>query len=201
MQDFFPAAAFIAAYVIVRISGGTGETAIFTATAAIMIACLLQVLWKLFRREEIEKKLWLICAAIWILGGITLLLHDDLFIKLKPTVLNIAIAAVFLLYGGKSKDGKETENLTKKMLGSALDMPEKNWKKLNLCWVGFFLFEAALNVVMAFMLKSNDAYIAFKFWGLMALSFVFILAQLFFLRKYLRSEITDAAVKEKGGEK
>lgn len=109
-------------------------------------------------------------------------MHNDLFIKFKPTVLNIAIAAVFL---GSQYMGKE--NLTKKMLNSAFEMPDALWAKLNLAWVIFFLFEGALNVFVALNF-SNDVYVSFKFFGLMGLTIVFIIAQFALLRRYLRHD-------------
>lgn len=183
MQDFLPVLAFVGAYVITKWMGYP-EQAMFVATAVIMVAILLQILWMRLSGKIIEKRHWLTLAVVWIFGGMTLIVHDELFIKLKPTVLNIAIAAVFL---GSQFVGKE--NLTKKMLHAAFDMPERLWTRLNIAWVIFFLLEGGLNIVVALQF-SNDVYVSFKFWGLMVLTFVFMAAQFWVLRKYLRKDLS-----------
>ncbi len=181
MQDFVPVIGFLGSYVIARFLG-YNEQAMYIATAALMATTLLQILWMFWQKKPIENKHWLTLGVILVLGGLTLFIHNDLFIKFKPTVLNIGIAALFL---GSQFFGRE--NLTKKMLHTAFDMPDNLWKRLNLAWVVFFLFEAAVNAVMALTL-SNDAYVTFKLFGLMALTIVFMIGQVFFLRQYLRIE-------------
>lgn len=181
MQDFIPVLAFIGAYVGARVLG-YAEQAMYVATAVLMLVSAVQLLWMKWARKPIEKRHWLTVLVIWVLGALTLLVHNDLFIKFKPTVLNVAIAAVFLAsqYMGK-------ENLTKKMLHSAFEMPDVLWKRLNWAWVIFFLFEGALNVFVALNF-SNDVYVSFKFFGLMGLTIVFLIAQFVLLRAYLRHD-------------
>lgn len=181
MQDFIPVLAFIGAYVAARLSGH-GEQAMYVATAALMAVSALQLLWMRLKRKPIEKRHWLTVAVIWVLGGLTLAVHNDLFIKFKPTVLNVAIAAVFL---GSQYVGRE--NLTKKMLHAAFDMPDRLWARLNMAWVLFFLFSGALNVAVA-LTVSNDVYVGFKFFALMGLTIAFIAAQFVVLRAYLRKD-------------
>ncbi|SUO93420.1 inner membrane-spanning protein YciB [Suttonella ornithocola] len=183
MQDFLPVLAFVGAYVITKWMGYP-EQAMFVATAVIMVVTLLQILWMRLSGKIIEKRHWLTLAVVWIFGGITLIVHDELFIKLKPTVLNVAIAAVFL---GSQFVGKE--NLTKKMLHAAFDMPERLWVRLNIAWVIFFLLEGGLNIIVALKF-SNDVYVSFKFWGLMVLTFLFMATQFWVLRKYLRKDLS-----------
>lgn len=181
MQDLIPVLGFVGAYLIARMYGYT-EQAIYIATAVLMVVTVIQIVWMKMTRRAIEKRHWLTLLVVIILGGITLAVHDDLFIKFKPTVLNILIAAVFL---GSQFIGRE--NLTKKMLRGAFAMPEKLWRRLNLAWVVFFLVEGGLNAVVA-LRASNDVYVAFKFWGLMILTFLFLMIQFVMLRRYLRQE-------------
>lgn len=186
MQDFIPVLGFVLAYVVSRWIGYT-EQAIYIATAALMLVSLLQILYFFVAKKPIEKRHWLTVLVIWVLGSITLLLHNDLFIKLKPTILNTIIAFVFL---GSQFIGKD--NLTKKMLHSAFDMPDRLWVRLNIAWVLFFLLEGGLNIFVALRF-SNDVYVSFKFWGLMVLTFVFLAIQFFLLRRYLRKEDNHAS--------
>lgn len=183
VQDFLPVIAFIGVYVIARIMGFAG--AMYLATAAIMITVSAQIIYFLWKKKPIEKKYWATFGVIMVLGSITLILKNDLFIKLKPTVLNVIIAGIFL---GSQFWGKE--NLTQKMLNAAFDMDKNLWQKLNLAWVAFFIFEGIVNAFVAFNF-SNDFYVGFKFWGLLGLTMIFMLGQVFVLRKYLRTDLAD----------
>lgn len=181
MQDFIPVLGFIGAYIIARMTGH-GENAMYIATAVLMAVTMAQIGWMLARKQTVEKRHWLTLAVILVLGAITLLLRNDMFIKFKPTVLNFAIAAVFL---GSQWVGRE--NLTQRMLGKVFDMPPPLWTKLNLAWVLFFVFEGILNAVVA-VVASNDFYIGFKLWGLMGMTFIFMIAQFVLLRRYVRQD-------------
>lgn len=184
MQDFIPVIGFVGAYIAARMMGH-GDIAMYIATAALMLVTVAQIGWMLARQKPVEKRHWLTLAVILVLGSITLLLRNDLFIKFKPTVLNAAIAAVFL---GSQWIGKE--NLTQRMLGKVFDMPQRLWTKLNLAWVVFFAFSGLINAIVA-VRADNDFYIGFKLWGLMGMTFVFMIAQFVVLRRYVRQEHGD----------
>ncbi len=179
MQDLFPVLGFVLAYVLARMCGYTAE-AIYIATAVLMAVTIVQITWMKVTRRTIEKRHWLTLSVVLVLGAITLAVHDDRFIKLKPTVLNTLLAAVFFGSQFIAKD-----NLTKKMFHGVFDMPEQLWRRLNFAWVIFFLGEGALNAIVALRV-SNDVYVAFKFWGLMILTFLFLIIQFILLHKYLR---------------
>lgn len=181
MQDFIPVIGFIGAYLVARMLGH-GDIAMYVATAVLMIVTVLQIAWMLARKQTVEKRHWLTLAVILVLGAVTLVLRNDMFIKFKPTVLNFAIAAVFL---GSQWVGKE--NLTQRMLGKVFDMPPNLWTKLNAAWVLFFAFSGLINAIVA-VRASNDFYIGFKLWGLMGMTFAFMIAQFVVLRRYVRQE-------------
>ncbi|MBV7435471.1 septation protein IspZ [Cardiobacteriaceae bacterium TAE3-ERU3] len=181
MQDFLPVVAFIGAYVAARLMGYT-EGAMYIATVALMVAVVLQIIWLKVRGKPVEKRLWLTALVILVLGSVTLIFHNPLFVQLKPTILNIVIAAVFL---GSQWVGEA--NLTKRMLKGAFDMPARLWMRLNLAWVVFFLIEGAINAWIAFSF-SYDFWVGFKLWGLMGMTFVFLIAQFLILRRYLKSD-------------
>lgn len=184
MQDFIPVLGFVGAYIAARLTGH-GDIAMYVATAVLMLVTTAQIGWMLARKKTVEKRHWLTLAVILILGAITLVLRNDMFIKFKPTVLNFAIAAVFL---GSQWVGKE--NLTQRMLGKVFDMPQALWTKLNAAWVLFFVLEGILNAVVA-VIASNDFYIGFKLWGLMGMTFAFMIVQFIVLRRYVRQESED----------
>lgn len=181
MQDFFPVLVFIGAYVLARVLGYS-EVAMYVATVALMLAVAVQIGWLKWRGRVIERRVWLTALVIWVLGAITLVLHNPLFVKLKPTILNGVIAAVFF---GSQWVGRE--NLTKKMLGGVLTMPDRLWVRLNMAWVVFFIVEGAVNAVVA-LTFSDDFWVGFKVWGLMGMTLVFMLVQFVWLRDYIKRE-------------
>lgn len=183
MHDFVPVLAFIGGYIGARFTPFAAH-AIYVATAVMMVATALQLLWLYLKKQPIERKQWLTAALIMVLGSLTLLLRNDMFIKLKPTIVNFALAALF---AGSVAFGKT--NLTQKMLQSALVLNEAQWQKLNGYWVGFFGLTGALNALVAYTC-SETFWLGFKIWGLMGSTFIFIALHFVFLRPYLQ-EATD----------
>lgn len=184
MHDFLPVLAFIGGYIGARFTP-FAEHAIYVATAVMMLATAAQMLWLYLRKKPIERKQWLTAALILALGSLTLLLRNEMIIKLKPTIVNFALAALF---AGSAYLGKT--NLTQKMLQSALALTKTQWHKLNLYWVGFFVFSGALNAFVAYQF-SETFWLGFKIWGLMGTTFAFIALQFFFLRQYIQQEQAD----------
>jgi intracellular septation protein len=107
-----------------------------------------------------------------VLGGVTLWLHDETFIKLKPTIYYLFVAA--LLAFGLWKD----KPLLKMVLGSAYPgLSEEGWRRLTRNWALFFLFMAALNEAV-WRSSSTDFWVGFKLWGAIPLTFLFAASNL-----------------------
>jgi len=123
--------------------------------------------------------LWVSLVIITVFGGMTLALHDETFIKWKPTVLYWAFAAVLL--GGTLFFKK---NLMRTLLAEQMELPEAAWKTVNWSWIGFFLFMGVANLVVAFNFSTDD-WVNFKLFGGMGLMLVFVLGQGLVLSKYL----------------
>jgi intracellular septation protein len=120
-------------------------------------------------------------ALIAIMGGLTLYLHDETFVKMKPTAVNLLFAAILGI-------GLFTNRLfLKDLLGSALDMPEAAWKNLTVRWVFFFIALAAANEFV-WRTMSESAWVNFKVFGLMGLTLVFALANAPFMARHMRSD-------------
>ena len=169
--DFFPVLLFFAAY---------KRWGIYTATGVMIGASLLQIALFWLKHRRVEKvHLWT-CAIVLVLGGATLALHDPVFIKWKPSIVNWGLAAVFL---GSQFIGERP--LTQRMLGAALDMPAGKWRRLNAAWVVFFALCGIANIVVAYRWSEN-AWVNFKLFGLTALSLAFMFGQLFVLRAHLQ---------------
>jgi intracellular septation protein len=155
---------------------------IFAATAAAIAASLLQAAWSWYRHSKIEKMVLVNLGIIVVFGGATLLLHDETFIKWKPTVLYWAFAAVLAvseIFLGK--------NLIRAMMGAQMTLPDAVWKRVNLSWVIFFALMGIANLYVAFNF-STDAWVNFKLFGGMGLLLAFAVGQAVVLSRHLESE-------------
>jgi intracellular septation protein len=150
---------------------------IFAATAIFMVA----VLAALGLGWHLEKKLspipLITAILVMIFGGLTLYLHNDTFIKMKPTIL-YAIFGVILL-GGLLFN----RLFIKYVFVEAFDLTEKGWRGLTWRWGIFFLILAVLNEAI-WRNTSTATWVAFKVWGIMSLIFLFALAQTPFLLRH-----------------
>jgi intracellular septation protein len=150
---------------------------IFTATAPFMaaVAVSLTVSWWLTRRLAVMPVVTGVVVLVF--GGLTLLLQDDTFIKMKPTIVNGLFAAVLLggLAFGKALLGY--------VFDSAFSLTEEGWRKLTLRWGLFFILLAVLNEVV-WRTQTTDFWVAFKVWGILPLTLAFSAAQLPLLNRH-----------------
>ena len=170
--DFFPIIFFFVAY---KIFG------IYDATAVAMAASLLQVgiFWLKNRRFELIHVLSL--AFIFILGSATLIAHDPMFIKWKPTVIYWVMAAIF----GGSHLSKKT--LLEHMMGKKINLPAKAWKTLNTSWIIFFTTMGGLNLFVVYNFSTN-AWVNFKLFGILGTTILFGILQSLWITKFVKKQ-------------
>jgi intracellular septation protein len=150
---------------------------IFAATGAFMVAVLiaLAVAYTITRRIEVMPIVTAIIVVIF--GGLTVVLHDELFIKLKPTI-------IYLLFGGTLLGGLA---LGKSLLGVVFDqmfhLTDEGWRKLTWRWALFFLALAVLNEIV-WRNASTDFWVSFKLFGVVPLTFLFGALQMPLITKY-----------------
>lgn len=111
------------------------------------------------------------CFFVLVFGGLTLWLDDDLFIKIKPTIVNLLFAAI-LLFGLSTG-----RNLLKIVMGQMLELSEPDWRTLTWRWAGFFVFLAIVNEVV-WRSFSTEFWAGFKLFGIMPLTILFAMSQL-----------------------
>ncbi len=179
--DFLPIVLFFTAYVVTK--------DLFVAVAVLMVVAPLAFAVQWFISRKINKISAASTLLVVILGGATLISGDSVFIFWKPTVLYWAVAIAFLgsqFFGEKpfiqrmmeaaSKDADEPVQLT----------PQK-WAKLNLMWVVFFVCAGGLNIYVAYN-YAEETWVNFKLFGLLGLTFVFIVAQSFWLAQNIKQD-------------
>ncbi len=173
--DFFPILLFFAAYKLYDI---------YVGTAVLMGATLLQMglIYAIDRKLQAMHKITLVLILVF--GTLTLALHDERFIKWKPTVLYAAMALGLALAVWWFK-----KNFLKMLLGSQLSLPEPVWMRLNLVWVLYCIFMAALNGFVAANF-STEAWMNFKLWGYV-FPLLFIVGQGVYVARHLSNDETQ----------
>lgn len=174
--DFFPILLFFGAYKFYDIYVGTG---------VLMAATVLQMIliYVIDRKLQVMQKITL--ALVLVFGTLTLVLHDDRFIKWKPTVLYAAMAIGLALAVWVYK-----KNFLKLVLGSQMELPDAVWRRLNVVWIVYCAFMALINAYVA-AYYSTEAWVNFKLWGY-AFPLVFIVGQGFYISRYLKSDEPQA---------
>jgi len=170
LLDLAPALLFFGAY---------ASLGLYPATAVLIAAlfALVAVYW--FKDHRLHKMHLLTALVAAVFGGLTLYLRDPTFIKLKPTVVYGLIAVILLvsqLFGRKVLLARIPQN--------AIELPEAVWRRVNLAWVLFFTFCAALNLYIAYRF-SERVWVEFNVFGFTALTLLFLLAHAPFLSRYL----------------
>jgi intracellular septation protein len=144
---------------------------IFLATGLFMVATAisLAISWALVRSLPIMPLVS--GVVVFVFGALTLYLQDDIFIKMKPTIVNTLFGGVLLggLLFGKSLLGY--------VFDSAFKLDAEGWRKLTLRWGLFFFFLAVVNEVV-WRNFSTDAWVAFKVWGIMPITIIFTMTQM-----------------------
>ena len=154
---------------------------IFAATAGFMVAVLIALAIAYAKTRRIEVMPLVTAVIVVIFGGLTLILHNDTFIKLKPTI-------IYLLFGGTLVGGLA---FGKSFLGvlfdSVFDLTDEGWRKLTWRWAFFFFALAVLNEIV-WRNFSTDFWVSFKLFGVVPLTFLFGALQYPLLTKYARSD-------------
>ena len=177
------------------------ETVVATilATAVAIVASFIQVAGYWLKSRSVEKMHIFSLVLITVLGGITIAFGDPAFIQWKPTVLNWIFAAAFLISQFVGK-----KSLVHRMMGGQISLPEAIWSRLNLSWVAFFFISGLANIYVAFYYAVEldektrmDTWVNFKLFGLLGLTLIFIIAQAFYLARYMVPEESNEQTEDK----
>ena len=184
LYDLFPLLLFFAAFKFYDI---------YAATAVAIAASFAQVGYFWFRHHRVETMHVVTLAVIAVFGGLTLLLHDDTFIKWKPTLVYWILGALVL---ASQWFGRKT--IVERMMSAQIALPANVWKRLNLSWGIFFAVLGAVNIYVAFYYRLDlDAqtrqaiWVNFKVFGLLGITLLFVVVQAFFMSKHMQDKPGD----------
>jgi intracellular septation protein len=165
---------------------GVDEAPVLLATVVVMVATLLQIGILYLMRRKVDTMLWVTFGLIAVLGGATVWFHDATFIKWKPSVLDWVMALALWL--SQAVWGK---NLLQMLVGGSLDLPKAIWQRLNWAWIIFFVVMGFLNLWVAYTF-STSVWATFKVFGLTGLMLAFMVAQGFYVSRFLKDEEAPA---------
>lgn len=205
--DFFPVILFFIAYkgfsavppglldVLNQISGlgldpATHSHAIYFATLVAILSSFIQVSLYRIRHGRFERMHLISLGILVLVGGSTLLLRDPIYFMWKPTLLNWLFAIILL---GSAFWGEKS--LIERMMGASIEVPANIWQRLNLAWVGFFVFTGIANLYVAYNF-SEESWVNFKLFGLLGLTVAFIILQAFYLARHMPDEEPEQPTEE-----
>ncbi len=195
--DLLPVLLFFAAYKIAGMNDvaaselatallgaeiGIKQAPILLATAVTILATFGQIGWVWLRHRKVDTMLWVTLGLVTLLGGATLVFHDPVFIKWKPTAVYwlfaIALLVSAMMFG---------KNLIRSVLEAQMSLPDRIWSRLNAAWAAFFALMGVLNLYVAFSF-SEEAWVNFKLFGGMGLMLLFVIGQGMYLSRYVEEE-------------
>ena len=169
LLDFLPILVFFAAY---KLYG------IYIATGVLMAATVLQMAYIYWRERRLETLQKVTLVLILVFGGLTIGLHNDNFIKWKPTLLyaGMAIGLAVALWVFK-------KNFLHLLLGKQLHLPHFVWQNLNVAWIAYCVFMSSINAYVA-IYYSTDDWVNFKLWGYV-FPVIFLLGQAVYIARHI----------------
>ena len=148
-----------------------------SAIIPFMIATLIAVLFSYIMEKKIPIMPTVGAFIILIFGGLTIYFDNEVFFKMKPTIINLLFAIV--LYGGVIVK----KPLLKFLLGAAIKLEDEGWKILTQRWISFFIALAILNEIV-WRTQSTDIWVNFKVFGILPITFIFTMTQFPLIKKY-----------------
>ena len=142
-----------------------------------MVATVIAVLFSYILEKKIPIMPTVGAGIVLLFGGLTIYFDNDIFFKMKPTIINVLFAVI--LYGGILIN----KPLLKYLLGAALKLEEAGWKILTQRWIGFFIALAVLNEIV-WRTQSTDIWVNFKVFGILPITFIFTMTQFPLIKKY-----------------
>jgi intracellular septation protein len=172
--DYAPLAVFFIAYKFIE-----SPNPLIFATICLLITTFVTLIISYILTKKISMMALFSGIILGTFGGLTIIFKDEIFIKMKPTIINLIFAAI-LFYGYFTK-----KPLISYLFGTQLRMSDQAWLKLSCRWACFFMFLALLNEVI-WRNYSTDFWVQFKVFGMMPISLIFTFTQIPFMMKEMQ---------------
>ena len=187
LLEFIPIVLFFVVYQLdgqtITLLGFSHEVdGIFSATAVLIVATVIQVLITWAVKRTLDKKLLWIMAAAIVFGGATLLLKNQLFIQWKPTIVNWTFATICI---GSMFIGDR--NIMERMLGGELELPKAAWTRLIQIWAGYFFIVGAANLLVAYNF-SEATWVSYKLYSFIGFTLALVVVTVVFMYPYLKEQ-------------
>ena len=180
LYDFFPVLIFFIIYKM---------TNIYTATGALIIASAAQIGYLWLRKHRIETMHVITFVLVLVFGGITIYLHDAMYLKWKVSVVNWLFGVAFMVsqfIGRKTLIQYLFESTTDHHgKHQAINLPKHAWRQLNLMWTVYFFVVGFINIYVVYHFSTAD-WVDFKVFGMIGLTLIFIVLQSFYLYKHIK---------------
>ncbi|HVY02419.1 MAG TPA: septation protein A [Caulobacterales bacterium] len=177
--DFGPVAVFMVSYNLIH--RARPDEAIFYATGLFMAATLAALAYSFFVQKRVPPMLLITAVVVGVFGGLTIWLHNPVFVKMKPTVINLLFAAA--IFGGLLFK----QNVLKILLQATFDLPERIWTIFAVRYGFFFIFLAGLNEFI-WRTFSESFWVNFKLIGVLTITILFGLAQIPLIGKHMKEK-------------
>lgn len=170
LTDFLPILLFFIAYKMFDI---------YVATGVAIAATFLHVAFTWLKTRQVATMQLVTLAILVVFGGLTLYLHNEQFIKWKPTVINWIFGVAFL---GSQFVGEKT--VVERLMSAQITLPDQIWRRLNLSWVAFFLIMGGANLFVMYNFD-RDTWVNFKLFGMLGMTMVFLVVQSLYLSRHI----------------
>jgi intracellular septation protein len=160
---------------------GQTEAPALLATAIVVLATLVQVVWYRATKRKIHLMLWVSTAMIVVFGALAVWFHNQMFIMWKPSIYFWASGVIF--WGSQAFFHK---NIWRATLGDDLVVPDTVWQRFNFSWVAFFALMGLMNLVVVYFFR--DYWVSFHTFGSTAMTFVFGGLAFYYIGKHVEPE-------------
>jgi intracellular septation protein len=168
--EFFPLIVFFVVYY-------KSDKDLYLSITAVIIATLISLVALYIKERKISTMMLVSTVILVIFGGLSIFLKNDIFFKMKPTIIN-ALFAIILI--GSTFFNKP---VLKMLLNSSMKLTDQGWSLMNKLWSGFFIFLALLNEIV-WRTQTTDVWVNFKVFGIMGITIVFTIIQIPLLKKH-----------------
>ena len=168
--EFFPLIVFFVVYY-------KSDKDLYLSITAVIIATLISLVALYIKERKISTMMLVSTVILIVFGGLSIFLKNDIFFKMKPTIIN-ALFAIILI--GSTFFNKP---VLKMLLNSSMKLTDQGWSLMNKLWSGFFIFLALLNEIV-WRTQTTDVWVNFKVFGIMGITIVFTIIQIPLLKKH-----------------